>query len=549
VKNFQTQIVLILLSISTLSVPQIQNNLDVVDLNSSVSQIEKHTSVLASDIFEGRGTGTTGGDLAAKYIALEYSKYGLKPVGNEPSYYQNIPMHGSFPLSSSELKIYLDSKETSLNLEKDYLIYKSGQQTFIPLPLQLVFVGYGIIAPEFDYNDYQSVDVEGKIVVFLAGEPESDNAEFFDGENPTIYSNAAPKQRIALSRGAAGSILIPEGKNLDWEKQVNDFSFEDVNLAYSASNNLSIVINPAVAEILFKKADYSFAQVLKMQEEKKIISFPLNTELTFKGEYTQRDFLSQNVVGMIEGSDPELKESYLIVSAHYDHLGIGPAINGDSVYNGALDNAIGVSVLLQLAKSFSELNNPPKRSIIFIALTGEEKGLLGSTYYTDNPLVPLYKTVADINIDGVAMFRDFESVVGIGSEFSTLESYLDQTALDLNLVVENVPPEFNQSEAFNQSDQVSFAIAGIPSMLVLEGLKNKNKSREEVLNAFVDYILNRYHSPADDLNQEIDFIAAAQHTEVLFNLILNVANSEDTPEWKSGSPFINARLRSIAEKK
>ncbi|MGB5287588.1 MAG: M28 family peptidase, partial [Ignavibacteriaceae bacterium] len=514
-KIFLIQILLLILFIPSISDSQVQKNLSPIDLNSSAASIEKHLNVLASDIFEGRGTGTTGGDLAAKYIALEYSKYGLKPVGNETSYYQNIPMHGSFPLSSSKLKIYLDSEETTLNLEKDYLLYKSGQQTFTPIPLQLIFVGYGIIAPEFDYNDYQSVDVEGKIVVFLQGEPESDNPEFFDGDVPTVYSYASSKQRIALSRGAAGSILIPESSTLNWAKQVSDFAFEDVNLAYSASNNLSILINPEAAKILFKDSDYSFEEILEIKKEKRLLSFPLKTELTFKGEYTQRDFLSQNIVGMVEGSDPELKDNYIIISAHYDHLGIGPAVNGDSVYNGALDNAIGVSVLLELAKSFSALNIPTRRSIIFIALTGEEKGLLGSTYYTDNPLVPLYKTVADINIDGVAMFRDFESVVGIGSEFSTLDTFLIQTASKLDLSVEDVPPEFNQFEAFNQSDQVSFALAGIPSILVLEGLKNKNRSREEVLNAFVDYILNRYHSPADDLNQEIDFTAAAQHAEVL----------------------------------
>ena len=286
-----------------------------------------------------------------------------------------------------------------------------------------------------------------------------------------------------------------------------------------------------------------------MKEEKKIVSFPLRTELTFKGEYTQRDFLSQNIAGMVEGSDSELKDNYIIISAHYDHLGIGPPVNGDSVYNGALDNAIGVSVLLELAKSFSELNTSPKMSIIFLALTGEEKGLLGSQYYTDNPLVPLYKTVANINIDGIAFFRDFESIVGIGSEYSTLDSYLKETAIHLDLTVENVPPEFNQSEAFNQSDQVSFAVAGIPSILVLEGLKNKNKSREEVLNTFIDYIVNRYHSPQDDLNQNIDYVAGAQHAEVLFDLARNIANSEESPEWNSGSPYINERLRSIAEKK
>ena len=528
---------------------QDQTNFKQTDINSSALAIEKHMQVLASDIFEGRGTGTSGGDLAAKYIALEYSKYGLKPVGDATSYYQNIPMHGSFPLPTSDLKIYQGNEETTLQLEKDYLLYKSGQQTFTPIPLPLVFVGYGIIAPEFDYNDYQSVNVEGKIVVFFEGEPESENPEFFNGLFPTIYSSIISKQRTALSRGAAGSILIPDEINSNWYTEVSNFAFEDVNLAYSASNNLSILLNPEKANILFEKSDYSFSQILQMKAEKKILSFPLKTELTFRGEYTQRDFLSQNIAGMIEGSDEELKDTYLIISAHYDHLGIGPVINGDSVYNGALDNAIGVSVLLELAKSFAGIDILPKRSIVFLALTGEEKGLLGSAYYTDNPLVPLYKTVANINIDGIAFFRDFKSVVGIGSEYSTLSSFLIETAQGFNMTVENVPPEFNQFEAFNQSDQVSFAIAGIPSILVLEGLENLNLSQNEVLTSFVDYIVNRYHSPQDDLNQKIDYLAAAQHAEILFDLLLTITNSKETPEWNSGSPFINARLRSIAEKK
>lgn len=529
--------------------PQSSDGLDTSNLGKSANLIRRHTEVLSSDNFDGRGTGTTGGSLAAKYISSEFAKYGLTPVGEGNSFYQNIPLHGSYPLKTSELKIYSGEADISLQLEKDYLLYKSGQQTFIPAPLELVFVGYGIIAPEFDYNDYQSIDVEGKIVVFIDGEPESDNPEFFHGEVPTIYSYPAVKQRTAFSRGAAGSIEIPDLRNLDWSKKVNDFMFEDISLAYSASNNLSVMIKPTIAEVLFHDAEYTFSQVVQMRDDKKILSFPLNAKISFRGEYIQRDFLSQNVIGMIEGRDPKLKDTYLLISAHYDHLGIGPSVKGDSIYNGTLDNAIGVSVLLELAKTFTELTTPPKRSIVFLSLTGEEKGLLGSLYYTDNPLVPLYKTIADINIDGIAFFRDFESIVGIGSEYSTLEIYLNETASRFNLSVEGVPPEFKGFEAFNQSDQVSFAYAGIPSILVLEGLKNKNKNREEVLNAFIDYILNRYHSPFDDLSQDIDYVAAAQHAKVLIDLVFAIANSEDTPEWNSGSPFINARLRSIAEKK
>jgi len=528
---------------------QVQTSFYRHELDSSAIAIEKHLQVLASDFFEGRGTGTKGGDLAAKYIADEFSKYGLKTVGEESSFYQNIPMHGSFPLPASELKIYQEDQENSLKLYKDYLLYNSGQQTFTPTPLQLIFVGYGIIAPEFDYNDYQSINVEGKIVVFLDGEPKSEDPEFFNGEFPTIYSAPVSKQRLAISRGAAGSILIPTANEFNWDEELNNFLFEDVSLAYSASNNLSLLLNPDIAETLFKDAEYSYEKILQLKKDKKILSFPLKTELTFKGEYSQRDFLSQNIAGLIVGNDEQLKDSYLIISAHYDHLGIGPSFKGDSIYNGALDNAIGVSVLLELAKNFCELDQPPRRSIIFLALTGEEKGLLGSYFYTDNPLVPLYKSVANINIDGIAFFRNFKSIVGIGADYSTLKNFLIQTAERYELSLVDVPKEFNGVEAFNQSDQFSFATAGIPSILVLEGPENSTVSRDSVLNAFVDYIVNRYHSPKDDLNQSIDFIAAAKHMEILFDLAISIANSEEKPEWDSGTSYINVRLRSKAEKR
>jgi hypothetical protein len=549
VKNKLIRITLIFLFFRSLTNSQEQQLIISEDLNSASLTIKKHIEVLASDIFEGRGTGTTGGNLAAKYIGSGYAKYGLKPAGDNNSFYQNIPMHGSFPLKSSELKIYSNDDEVFLELYKDYLLYKSGQQTFTPVPLPLVFVGFGIVAPEYDYNDYQEIEVEGKIVVFLDGEPESDDPEFFNGEAPTVYNYPVSKQRMALSRGAAGSILIPDIKNTSWEKLVDEFAFEDINLAYSASNNLSMILNPDVVDHIFKNSGFDYSRILEMKNGHTLKSFPLKISLTFKGEYLQRDFLAQNVAGMIEGKDSELKDSYLIISAHYDHLGIGPVVNGDSIYNGALDNAIGVSVLLELARQFSESNNSFKRSIIFLALTGEEKGLLGSTYYTDNPFVPLHKTIANLNIDGIAFFRDFQTVVGVGSEFSTLENILSDAAAKMGLKVEPIPPQFKVVEAFNQSDQLSFASAGIPSILVLEGTKNKNKTEEEVLYAFIDYMINRYHTPFDDLNQEIDYLAAAQHAAILFDLVYFLSNSDKVPEWKPGSPFINARLRSIAEKR
>ena len=322
-----------------------------------------------------------------------------------------------------------------------------------------------------------------------------------------------------------------------------------MTLAYTASGNLNILINPDEADKLFFGSEYSFNDVIEMHNRQRIKSFDLKTKMRFRGVFKERDFISSNVIGMIEGSDPELKNTYLIISAHYDHLGIGESVKGDSIYNGALDNALGVSVMLELAKSFSSLESKPKRSIVFIATTGEEKGLLGSIYYTDNPLVPLYKTIANVNIDGIAMFKDFSSIVGIGMEYSTLDRSLNITTDNYSLELQDIPPQFRRVGAFNNSDQLAFAKAGIPSIIILEGTKNTSKSEEEVVEAFIDYYINRYHSPQDDINQNIDYKAAEKHTKVLFDFCYQLANSKTEPEWKSGSPFINARLQSIAEEK
>lgn len=519
--------------------------------NISAERIQKHLSYLGSDVFEGRGTGTTGGELAAKYLAQEFSKLDLIPLGSNGTYYQYIPMHGSTPQKNSKLTLYdSENDEHSLKLSEDYILLNVGDQTFTPTPLQLIFAGYGIIAPEFDYNDYQSIDVEGKIVLVLEGEPLSDDINYFDGKSPTIYSLVESKKRFALSRGASGIIVIPnlvDEPNYDWQRVKRTYSFENVQLAYSITANLSVLLNPDSANKLFMDSPFSLEDVYEMHTGHRIISFPLQTKISFKGEFLRRDFISSNIVGMIEGS--ESKDSYVVVSAHYDHLGIGPSVEGDSVYNGVFDNAIGVAALLEIANAFKSTKVQPKRSIIFLLLTGEEKGLLGSKYYVDHSPVPLYKTVANINIDGIASFDKFKTIVGVGSEYSTLENFLERTAKKTDLSVSEIPPIFKGSESFNNSDQITFANAGIPSILIFEGLDYENISEEEGLERFIEYNNNYYHTPQDDLELPINYDAVIQHTNFIAQFILDIANSEETPEWNENAPFINARLRSIAEKR
>ncbi len=517
----------------------------------SKENLLKHTFTLGSDEFEGRGTGEHGGEKAAQYLANEFTKLNLKPLGDDSTYFQNIRMHGGKPLTSSELVLHSTNKKINFDLWEDYLLYFSGEQTFIPAPLELVFVGYGIVAPEYDYNDYQTINAEGKIVVFLDGEPTSNDDSFFDGEKPTIHSYADVKQKIALSRGARGSILIPnyiDGFYSDWEKLKREFSFEDITLAYSVTNNLALLFNPESAGKLFSNSGYRVSDIYKMHSKGNMVGFEMNCGLSFKGEFKERDFIASNIISMVEGTDPDLKDSYLIVSAHYDHLGKGNPIKGDSIYNGVFDNAAGVSALLELARIFSA-EVKLKRSIVFLLLTGEEKGLLGSIYYTDNPAVPLYKTAANINIDGVALFDNFKSIIGVGSEYSTLTEFLSDVADSNKVNVTQIPEGFRNYDAFSRSDQIVFASAGIPSMLLMEAPDYVSLSQEVGLKKFIQYSENIYHTPFDDLNQYMNFDAAVQHINIIYDLCYLLSVSEEEPEWNSNSPYINARLRSIAEKR
>jgi hypothetical protein len=520
----------------------------------------RHLNFLGNDLFEGRAPGTLGGNLAAKYTALEFDYLKLKPVADNDSYYQNIPFHSFKPLYTSQLKLIVDNNVIDLNLNSDYLLYQSGESTFLIRPVPLVFVGYGISAPEFNYDDYKDIDVEGKIVVMIEGEPishdpehlDGDYASYFDGDYPTIYSVPEAKQRIALSKGAKGTIIIPlprENNTQFWNSQTNIFSFATLMLASTPSTSLDLLFNPDRANLLFSGSNYSLDSIYMFHRNLKMKSFNLSTKLTFKGDFLHRDFVSPNIIGLLEGSDPVLKNSYVIVSAHYDHLGIGPAVNGDSIYNGVFDNAVGVAGLLEIARNFSEKHFTNKRSLLFILTTAEESGLLGSYYYTQNPIVPLYKTIASINIDGIAAFDNFKSIIGVGTEYSTLGMYLEKIAGERKLIIRNIPPEFASFGAYAKSDQHSFAKAGIPSLLISEGLDYVNLRKEEGLNMMINYSTNIYHTPSDDLHQKICYDAVAQHLEVIASMIELLAIDERTPEWLNNSPFVHARNYSVEMKK
>jgi hypothetical protein len=514
---------------------------------------KNHLFVLGSDSLQGRGTGSDGAGWAATYIATQLKNYSLVPAGTDNGYYQYIPMHGSTALPQSRLILYSQNNADTLLLDRDYLLYSAGAETFIPDPAELVFAGYGIIAPEYDYNDYQDIDVADRIVVFLSGEPESGDPDYFAGTLPTIYSNPESKQRIAISRGARGSIIIPNPRVEQgrlWEFWQKEFAFETVNLAYTVSTNLAILMNLQVAGKLFAGSTRSLLDIFEMDNRGEMRSFPLDLTLTFEGRFAEREFTGKNVLGYLPGRERETRKSCLILSAHYDHLGIGPAVAHDSIYNGVFDNAAGVSAVLELARMFSEAEEPPLRSLLFLFTTGEEKGLLGAKYYTENPVFPLYRSVANINVDGISLFDEVRNMIAVGGEFANFDHWLLPVLDSADVKLTTFGDDISEMErGVTRSDQYAFMLKGIPSVLLLEGGEYRNLSDADGYRLLFNWEHNFYHTPFDDLDQDMNYRAAQQHVNLLFRLIQDLANDRESPDWREGAPFRMVRLQSIAEQR
>lgn len=516
----------------------------------STERILAHMRALGDDSMEGRGVGSPGGERAARYLEARLAELGLEPAVGD-GFRQAVPLHGSTPLRDSRLRVVSAAGVArELTLWDDYVLFDTSARTFLPRPVPLTFVAYGIVAPEFDHNDYQGLEMAGRIAVILTGEPPSDDPFFFDGSAPTVYSDPEMKFRTALSRGARGAILVPssrEGVFTDWQRVLDAFRTEDVTLPYGISGNLDLLLNADRAELLFDGAEHTFAEVEALDRSGALRSFPLRVEVGFSGMFRERDFVAHNVAARLPGSDPLLASEYLLVSAHYDGLGIGLPVGGDAIFNGVIDNASGTAVVLELARVLAAGSPRPRRSILFLFVTGEEKGLLGSRYYRDHPLVPLHRTVAAINVDGISFLAPTDDFVGVGAELSTLGELLQKTLARLDLRLAEIPEPFRAREPLYASDQIAFAQGGVPSILVMEGLSFRGITAAEGLARFVAWGEERYHSPRDDLSQPLDRQAIEQHATVLLELVREVANTFTQPQWLPGTPFNGERLRSLAE--
>lgn len=505
----------------------------------SKSALRANMSFLADDLLEGRGTATRGQELAAKYVAAQFEAFGLEPAGAKGSYFQEVPFREIIvDPTATEFSIVRDGKSTRLKWGDDFVARGSPLQPDASVEAPVVFVGFGVVDRARHYDDYAGVDVKGKIVAMLLGGPAG-----FPANERAHFASGLQKVREAAAQGAVGIITIwtPEADaTLPWSRIPNQvetpaFRWLDAkgmpNDSYKEIRASATLSSPA-AERLFAGAPESYAEVLKKASSGTLRPFALAGTVRIHAVSKHREVSSPNVAGILRGSDPALAQEYVVYSAHTDHMGIGRPINGDAIYNGAADDASGTSALIELARAFTRLAKPPARSILFLATTAEEQGLLGADYFARFPTVPRSSIVADFNMDGASVFYTFKDVVG--DEHSTLGDAIARAAERLGLKVS--PDPMPEQSNFVRADHYAFVRQGIPAVTISEGLqaKDPNVDGRKLLE---NWIATRYHSPSDDMDQPLNFDATIQFMQLNFLVGYDVAQERQRQAWKPGDFF------------
>jgi hypothetical protein len=490
----------------------------------------KHIQFLASDELAGRETGSEGHRRAAQYIANAFQQAGLKPGGTS-GYFQPVKfISRKINEERSSLAIVRNGKSEPIILGEEAtfsMAIENAPRTEAPI----VFVGYGLTVPEMHYDDLAGLDVRGKVVMLLSGGPSE-----IPGPLRAHYQNERQSLKQAGAIGVIG-IQNPIGQDIPWDRSKlarlrPSLSLADSNLEQNQGQHLAVTFNPAKAEKLFVGSGHTFAEILKLAEAGKALPrFPIPATVRATVAFERQTLESQNVVGILPGTDPRLKNEYVVLSAHLDHVGKGEPINNDSIYNGAMDNASGIATLIEAARVFAEQKQRFKRSLIFLAVTGEEHGLKGSKYYAAHPTVAPTAIIADINIDMFLPLFPFRSFIVQGLEESNLAEDLKRVATSVGVEVLSDPEP--ERRAFVRSDQYSFIRRGVPSVSLKVGFIKGSPEHEIVKR----WRKERYHAPSDDLQQPIDFEAAAKFNAAYVRVIEAVANRAERPRWNPDSFF------------
>src|SRR4051794_9286562 len=509
-----------------------------------LDQLMAHTRKLSSDEFAGRAPGTNGEQLSVTYLANQFKAVGLKPGNPDGTYFQKVPLVGITP-TPADLVLTNGAHTQTLKWKDDVVAWTKHVAPSAELAnSELVFVGYGVVAPEFEWDDYKGVDVKGKTVVMLVNDPpvpdpahaDQLDPKVFGGKAMTYYGRWTYKYEMAAQKGAAGALLIHEtgpagyGFNVVQGKTGEQFDLvtPDKNMGRAAIEGW---ITLDQAKTLLKNAGQDFDELKKKAATRDFAPVALGTTASMRISNTLRTIDSRNVIARLDGADPALKHEYVVYTAHWDHFGTSP----DGIFHGAEDDALGCAALIEMARGFTKLPTPPRRSILFLAVTAEEQGLLGSEYYSVTPLYPLAKTVADINMDSWNVHGRTKDMTLVGFGASDLDDYARDAAAEQGRVVHgDAEPE---KGFYYRSDHFNFAKQGVPALDIAGGVDYLGKPKEFAEQVRKEWTDKRYHTPLDVIMPDWDLTGTREDLRVLFAVGYRVAQADKMPEWKPGNEF------------
>jgi Zn-dependent M28 family amino/carboxypeptidase len=515
----------------------------------SGERMRAHVKFLSSDLLEGRGVGQRGGDLATDYIATQFALIGAKPAGDNGTYFQAFTLVGAAPQPDSQLTFDTDNgTTTSLKWLDEFVGVTYSQTTDAQFDAPAVFVGHGIVAPEYQWDDYKDIDVRGKVVVLFTGEPPSDDPKFFTGRALTYYGRWTYKYEEATRHGAVAAVIIHTRPTASygWDVVRSSWGREDQQVRLATGEpSLAFAgwVTNEIGEKIAASVGKSTDELLQMADARggfKAMPLPLR----FKGRMPTkiREIQTRNVVAKIEGSDPKLKDEAVLFSAHWDHLGVGEAVNGDAIYNGAVDNATGCGMLLEIAHAWAALPQKPRRSAVFVSVSAEEAGLRGSEYYGQHPVVVAGKTALDLNFDAFLPTGRKKDVAVRGAERTTLYPLVLDAAKRFGFAIS--PDSEPEAGHYYRSDHFSFARAGIPSFSIDDGEDVLGKPAGTGKKQHDDYNDNRYHQPTDEYHDDWDFAGMEEYARFAMLIGVNTANLAKLPTWHVGDEFLAARVKS-----
>jgi Zn-dependent M28 family amino/carboxypeptidase len=509
----------------------------------------EHIKVLSSDEFEGRAPGSKGEELTVKYLEEEFKKMGLRPGNTDGTFIQDLPLVGITGANTRPLTVTGGGKKTTFRWRDDVVAWTRRVTDAASIDnSELVFAGYGVTAPEFNWNDFKDVDVKGKTIIVLVNDPQvpdsSDpsklDSTLFNGTAMTYYGRWTYKFEEGARRGAAGILIVHETGPAGYPFSVVqgnlgerfDLVTPDKNMGRASIEGW---LSLDATKKLLAQAGQDFDALKKQALTRDFRPVPLKVQASLGIRNSMRTIQSKNVLATLEGSDARLRDEYVVYTAHWDHLGRGDAVDGDDIYNGALDNASGVAQLLEIARGFTTVEPRPKRSILFLMVGAEEQGLLGSQHYGEQPIHPLAKTLAAINIDGVNQWGRTKDVTVIGMGASDLDDYLRAAATDQGRVLR--PDPESEKGFYYRSDHFNFAKQGVPALYTDTGIDFVGRPPEYSQQKRDEYTNKDYHAPSDEIKADWDLTGAAEDAQLLFVVGYRVANADTFPEWKPGNEF------------